>query len=671
MAENIQSYKISLELEKTLGKLNKLKQMRKRMHKFEVNSLKAQISLQKQLNGLRGKGDTGTKPTVPTKQPRVSKGNPNLDHLASSSLQNKASKTAFADQLRAEESAEKQVSKELAKQEASRLRVEKISKRQAQALEDKLHTVKNSSMYTKMEADSSMKVHKAALDAKLSRAKSAKEVQRIVREQQRLLVLHKQSTKQLQKQNFLVQRMTSSSKQFAGNMVGAFAVAAGAGAVTTVGQDFEAVRNTMLAVSEDSEAAGENFKYARNEAYRLGLGLKESAKGYAKLIAARGDMSMTDVQNLFTGTAEMSTLLGLSAEENKRSINAVMQMASKGNVTAEELKLQLGEVMPNALQLMSLAAQDAGISVTGTYKELQELQVRGEVISSKVLPHFARRMSEAAQANGGLEAALKSNRVAMNRFMFAAQEAADKFFKSGFAEGLTEFFQASSDFLVDNGDLWESLGKIIGSVLKGVSKIISALNPIVQALGTILRSTVDALGDFSGWLVAVFTPFTYTLLPAAIKGVGGLKDAFKGLAAFIYRALIPLTTMIMLLEEIALFFNNPDNKKTYLKDVLGINKDDIAEGKNTVRRINPEEGFSWENAGVIASETIESVLGNAFKIKKNMSTPNKDLAGSNPYLQLQVDVNIDGEKVGEAVMDTESADNTINRKVSDYITGNY
>lgn len=304
MAENIQSYKVSIELEKTLGKLNKLKQMRKRMHKFEVNSLKSQISLQKQLNALRGKGG-GTpirRPTSPSPKPT------------------KPTSTIVGPQI---DQGMLKGRQELARQQQ---RAEKSTKRQAQALEDKLHTVKNSSMYTKLEADSSMKVAKAALDARLSKAKTAKDVQKVVREQQRLLVLHKQSTKQLQKQNFLMQKMTSSSKQFAGNMVGAFAVAAGASAVTRVGQDFEAVRNTMLAVSEDSAAAGNNFKFVRDEAYRLGAGLKESAKGFAKMIAARGDMSVEETKKAFTGIAEMSTLLGLSADESGRAINALQQI---------------------------------------------------------------------------------------------------------------------------------------------------------------------------------------------------------------------------------------------------------------------------------------------------------------------------------------------------------
>ncbi len=65
------------------------------------------------------------------------------------------------------------------------------------------------------------------------------------------------------------------------------------------------------------------------------------------------------------------------------------------------------EVLPNSLQLMAKAAQDAGLSTSGTVKEMLELQKQGKLVSSEIIPHFSKRMSEAAKANGGLEAAQK------------------------------------------------------------------------------------------------------------------------------------------------------------------------------------------------------------------------------------------------------------------------
>ena len=97
---------------------------------------------------------------------------------------------------------------------------------------------------------------------------------------------------------------------------------------------------------------------------------------------------------------------------------------------------------------MSKSAKDAGLTLDGSVKSMMALQQTGGLISAKVLPFFAKNMSEAARANGGLENAMNSNRVAMNRFMLSAKEAANTIFTAGLSSGLTEFFNtsASTDF---------------------------------------------------------------------------------------------------------------------------------------------------------------------------------------------------------------------------------
>ena len=151
--------------------------------------------------------------------------------------------------------------------------------------------------------------------------------------------LYRDNEKSLKRQNFLLQRMDTSSKQFAGNMVSAFA-AVGAGTfILQTGGAFESVDSTMLAVSKDSKEAGENLAFVREEARRLGLSLVESSKGFAKLTAARGEVSLEDTRELFSGVSELSTLLGLTTVESGRALTAVQQMASKGKISAKNLAL--------------------------------------------------------------------------------------------------------------------------------------------------------------------------------------------------------------------------------------------------------------------------------------------------------------------------------------------
>lgn len=381
--------------------------------------------------------------------------------------------------------------------EAELNRQARAESRRSTNLSSAKDTFQRSGLNLKGASTEQERLAQAALRESIAKAKTAKEVRLLIGMERERLRVMKQSERSMNKQSFMMQRMTSSSKQFAGNMLSAFAVAGLGVGITKVGQNFESVNNTMLAVSTNAQEAGQNFKFVRDEAYRLGLGLTESGKNFAKMLSARGKMSLEDTKSAFSGVAEMSTLLGLSAEESTRATNALQQMMSKGVVSAEELKLQMGEVLPNAIQIMAKSAKDAGLTVNGTVAEMMALQQAGGLLSDKVLPHFAKNMSMAARANGGLDKALLSNRVAMNRLMFSFQEAADIIFKSGFSEGLTELFNDMASSVVDLKPLWQALGKIIGSVLKVLSAGVKAITPTLVSMGVLLKDITDILGDAS------------------------------------------------------------------------------------------------------------------------------------------------------------------------------
>lgn len=434
------------------------------------------------------------------------------------------------------------------------------------ALERAKEAIENSAFMMKKGANAAERQAQANIRSSIASAKTTSSLRRAV-------AMEKASLRNAQKKTFLLQRMEASSKGIAGNMVSAFAIAAGGAFVTKTGQDFEAVANTMLAVSKDSKQAGENLKFAKEEAYRLGLGLKESSKGFAKLLAARGDMSLGDTKNLFSGISEMGSVLGLTAEEGGRALTAVQQMASKGVISAEELKLQLGEVMPNALQIMAQSAKDAGLAVDGTVKSMLALQQKGGLISSKVLPKFAENLRAAARNNGGLDKALLSNRISMNQMITSVQMAADTVFNSGWSEGLTDLFKSIGELFKENETFFKSFGKIAGAVFKVLAFVVrNVLNPVLSAFGSILNLITTAMSKFGDWVGIVlvyFARFT-PLVGSAIKMMGGFKGVFKMLGSLAKRILLPFTLILGVLEEIAEFFA-PTGKKT----ALGFNVDDM------------------------------------------------------------------------------------------------
>ncbi len=164
----------------------------------------------------------------------------------------------------------------------------------------------------------------------LSMAKNAADYQKIrTRLTTDMSVQQSALNKKLKEQNYLMQRVNQSSKQLVGNYISAFAAVGVLSNVTTIGQNFESINATFKAVSENSQVAGENLQFVRDETMRLGLSYKEAAKGFSQMLASnQGQIQLNEVKELFIGISEAGTLLGLSADDQAGSLRALQQMLS-------------------------------------------------------------------------------------------------------------------------------------------------------------------------------------------------------------------------------------------------------------------------------------------------------------------------------------------------------
>ncbi|MFW5879361.1 MAG: tape measure protein, partial [bacterium] len=99
-------------------------------------------------------------------------------------------------------------------------------------------------------------------------------------------------------------------------------------------------------------------------------------------------MSSQATMRIFDATAKSAAVLGLKTDEVNGVFLALEQMVSKGKVTTEELRRQLGERLPGAFGIM---ADAIGVSL----RELDRMLKAGEVLSADALPKFADALEEA------------------------------------------------------------------------------------------------------------------------------------------------------------------------------------------------------------------------------------------------------------------------------------
>lgn len=196
----------------------------------------------------------------------------------------------------------------------------------------------------------------------------------------------------------------------------------------------------MKAVIKDQMELAQTQEWLRKTTNAFGAEVVSTTERYIKFRAAAQNAGFTalQTQKIFGTMTKAAGVLGLRTDELTGIYLALEQMISKGKITTEELRRQLGERLPAAMDIM---AQSMGV----TTSELDAMMKKGEVITAEVLPKFAEQVEiafgiESVEKVETLQAATIRLR---NAYTELIQETNDQFSASN---KLMKVF----DFLADN-----------------------------------------------------------------------------------------------------------------------------------------------------------------------------------------------------------------------------
>lgn len=312
-------------------------------------------------------------------------------------------------------------------------------------------------------------------------------------------------------------------------------------------QGFNAI---MSVTTGTSGQAAEAFMFLRKTADSLGLQFDSLSSNYAKLVAAipEGNDRMAMAERVFLGVASAARTLHASNQDTQLMFYAVTQIASKGVVSMEELRRQLGEKLPGALNI-------AAKGLNTTTEQLEKMIRKGLVDSIKFLPIFGdalvRTFYDSAQlAATSVSAALNrltnvwvdftkevidsgAGNAIIGVFDAMREKLSDPYVISRFAsvveylsKRLTDFVQNLTEEDLRNGfDAFvrgaEAVTKALGGIITGITWIIDHSTEV----GAVLGAMYGASKGFA--LGTAVAPVAGPLAPAIGMGVG----AVTGLAA--------------------------------------------------------------------------------------------------------------------------------------------
>lgn len=235
--------------------------------------------------------------------------------------------------------------------------------------------------------------------------------------------------------------------------------------------EMQSINNTFKAATGSATLGAQEMSFLREESKRLGLDLLVAADGYKTLTAAaKGTVLEGEgARNVFLAIAEASTVLGLSSQKTEMALYAVQQMISKGVVSMEELRRQLGDQIPGAFQI---AARAMGLGE----REFNKLVESGQLFTSEFMPAFIKAMRE--QFAGGVEDASQSARAELNRFNNAILELKLDIGEGGFFNAMTEAIREFARVLDDPNmkENMRAIGELAGKVVSGIGSVAKYAN---------------------------------------------------------------------------------------------------------------------------------------------------------------------------------------------------
>lgn len=131
------------------------------------------------------------------------------------------------------------------------------------------------------------------------------------------------------------------------------------------------------------------MEFVRGTANKLGIEVQVLARNYQSLAASTRGTTLEGqaTRDVFEAVARAMSTLGKSSPEAERALVAIAQMASKGVVSMEEMRQQLGEALPGAMQA---AADGAGL----TDGQLTALIGSGNALAADVLPALTKGLND-------------------------------------------------------------------------------------------------------------------------------------------------------------------------------------------------------------------------------------------------------------------------------------
>jgi len=305
----------------------------------------------------------------------------------------------------------------------------------------------------------------------------------------------------------------------------------------------QSYRNTLDAVTPSAEEARASNELLLGLMDKYNIPLQSARDGFTKLYAsmAPAGFSGDEIRSLFTGISKAAATFGMSADKVDRVNYAFAQMASKGQVMSEELKGQLGDVLPGSMALFAKAAGFEG---------------------PKAIQDFSVALEAGAYKGEAMVALLKNVTIVMNKEFGPGAEGAALTF-----QGIMSRMQNSVTLLYESFEpvAVGFLNTVVVPLTSGIKQVTDGISAFMSGTAAKtsggfalaqelekLRPAFSGIGQNVAALVTQLAQFANVALQVGKVFLQIAGNPFVGYLARVYINVLALTTAIQLLNLRAL-----------------------------------------------------------------------------------------------------------------------
>jgi len=311
---------------------------------------------------------------------------------------------------------------------------------------------------------------------------------------------------------------------------------------SAVGQ-LQSFRNTLNAVSPSAQEAAQSSQFILDVVDKYNVPLQSARDGFTKLYASMQPAGFggNEIRDLFLGISQAAATFGMSADKVDRVNYAFAQMASKGQVMSEELKGQLGDVLPGSMALFAEAAGFKGPqAITKFSKALEDGVYKGGAMKT-LLTNVGIVMRK--EFGPGAEGAAKTFQGSINRMQNSL-----KLFYETFEPVAVGFLNA---VVMPMTSGIKTLTDGFNAFFTGQAAQTAGGNALAQQLEQ-LRPAFDGIRNNIAQILPLLQSFGKTALSLGSILLQIAGNPFVGYLARVYLAVLPLTIAIQALNLSAL-----------------------------------------------------------------------------------------------------------------------